>query len=179
MSERYIAFLRGINVGGHNVKMDRIRDLFTELGLTNVRSYIASGNLFFDTDRKDRNVLAKTLEERLLEVLGFQVPVFLRTITELDAILVQNPFKEIPLTENLRFSVVFTDTPLNENQDLPIWSSKEDMELIAVNPFEAFIIWHIINGRPPSGQFPKELLPARNTSRFFHTLVKIRNAAVR
>ena len=179
MSERYIAFLRGINVGGHVVKMDRLREVFMEIGLTNVSSYIASGNLFFDTDRKDCDVLAKTIEERLLEVLGYEVPVFLRTINELDAILVQNPFKEIPLTEDIRFSVVFTDTPLNENQDLPMRSSKEDMELIMVYPFEAFVIWHIINGRPPSGLFPKDILPARNTSRFFHTLVKIRNAAVR
>lgn len=179
MSERYIAFLRGINVGGHVVKMGRIREVFMEIGLTNVSSYIASGNLFFDTDREDRDVLAKTIEERLLMVLGYEVPVFLRTINELDAILVQNPFKEISLTEDLRFSVVFTDIPLNENQDLPMRSSKEDMELITVNPFEAFVIWHIINGRPPSGLFPKDILPARNTSRFFHTLVKIRNAAVR
>lgn len=179
MSKRYIAFLRGINVGGHVVKMGRIREVFMEIGLTNVSSYIASGNLFFDTDREDRDILAKTIEERLLEVLGYEVPVFLRMINELDAILVQNPFKEIPLTEDLRFSVVFTDIPLNENQDLPMRSSKEDMELIKVNPFEAFVIWHIINGRPPSGFFPKDILPARNTSRFFHTLVKIRNAAVR
>ena len=178
MSERYIAFLRGINVGGHNVKMDRIRDLFTELGLTDVRSYIASGNVFFDTDRKDRDVLAKAIEERLKEALGFEVPVFLRTITEVEAILEQDPFKAIPLTEALRFCVVFTDTPLNEKVVLPITSSKKDMDLIAVNPYEAFVVWHIIHGRPPSGVFPKELLPARNTSRFFHTLHKIYRAAL-
>lgn len=178
MSERYIAFLRGINVGGHNVKMERIRDLFTEVGLTNVRSYIASGNLFFDTPSEDRTALAKTIEEHLKTALGYEVPIFLRTIAELEAILEQDPFKDIPLTEVLRFCVVFTDTPLNEKVGLPITSSKNDMELIAVNRYEAFVVWHILNGRPPSGVFPKELLPARNTSRFFHTLHKIYRAAL-
>ena len=179
MSERYIAFLRGINVGGHNVKMDRIRDLFTQLGLTNVRSYIASGNLFFDTTSEDRHTLAAAIEQHLTTALGYEVPVFLRTIAEVEAILDQDPFKAIPLTEALRFCVVFTDTPLNEKVVLPITTSKKDMELIGVNPYEAFVVWHIIHGRPPSGLFPKELLPARNTSRFFHTLVKIRNAAIK
>ena len=42
----YIALLRGINVGGHVVKMERVRELFAELGFTNVRTYIQSGNVF-------------------------------------------------------------------------------------------------------------------------------------
>ena len=41
---RYIAFLRAINVGGHTVKMDQLRALFEELGLSNVETFIASGN---------------------------------------------------------------------------------------------------------------------------------------
>ena len=44
----YIALLRGINVGGHTVKMERLRGLFGELGLERVRSYIQTGNVFFE-----------------------------------------------------------------------------------------------------------------------------------
>ena len=46
---RLVAFLRAINVGGHNVKMDRLRELFEALGLSNVETFIASGNVIFDS----------------------------------------------------------------------------------------------------------------------------------
>jgi len=177
MADRYIAFLRGINVGGHVVKMERLRHILAELGFTNVRSYINSGNIFFDTDEKDRQCLTEMIEQHLHEKLGYEMPVFLRTVAELEAVLVQDPFKNIELTEDRRFCVIFTDAPLNEKLGLPIHSSKNDMDLIAVNQYEAFVTWYIINGRPPSGRFPNGTLPTRNTSRFFHTLEKILKAA--
>lgn len=177
MADRYIAFLRGINVGGHRVKMEQLRTVFTELGLTNVRSYINSGNLFFDTNEKDRQGLTERIERHLHGTLGYEVPVFLRTVAELKAILAQNPFKEIKQTEEQRYCVIFTAVPLNKGLLLPIHSTTNDMDLIAVNKYEAFVVWHLVNGRPPSGTFPANTLPARSTSRFFHTLEKVLRAA--
>ena len=177
MTDRYIAFLRGINVGGRVVKMERLRQLFAELGFANVRSYINSGNIFFDTSEKDRQLLTGMIEPHLYSALGYEVPVFLRTVDEVQAILAQNPFKDIEKTEDRRFCVIFTDELLNDKLDLPIHSSKNDMDLVAVNRYEAFVTWYIINGRPPSGRFPEDMLPARNTTRFFHTLKKILQAA--
>lgn len=177
MSDRYIAFLRGINVGGHRVRMDWLRQLFEELGFANVGSYISSGNIFFDTGEKDRPLLAGKIESHLNRSLDFDVPVILRTVDEVQAILDQDPFKESEKTDDNRFCVMFTDDPLNDKLDLPIHSSKNDMDIVAVNRYEAFVIWHIINGRPPSGKFPDGLIPARNTTRFFHTLKKILLAA--
>ena len=49
---RYVAFLRAINVGGHIVKMDQLRKLFTQLGLTDVETFIASGNVLFTSPSK-------------------------------------------------------------------------------------------------------------------------------
>ncbi len=50
---RYVAFLRAINLPGRNVKMDRLRSTFVSLGLDNVDTFIASGNVIFDSDRED------------------------------------------------------------------------------------------------------------------------------
>ena len=177
MADQYIALLRGINVGGHTVKMDQLRRLFTEAGLSNVRSYINSGNLFFDTEETDLRLLSQRIERHLADALGFEVPVFLRTAAELETILAKDPFKNIERSEDKRFCVVFTEEPLNEKLDLPIHSSRKDMDLIAVNRYEAFIVWYIVDGRPPSGTFPTDILPIRITSRFFHTLAKIFQAA--
>ena len=177
MTHRYIALLRGINVGGRVIKMEQLRKLFTELGFSNVRSYINSGNIFFDTDDSDRKKLSYAIEQNLHKALGYEVPVFLRTIDELESILSQDPFKNIVLSADKRFCVVFTSDPIDSNLTLPIHSSKNDMDLIAINPQEAFVVWHIINGRPPSGRFPNNTLPAVTTTRFYHTLVKILAAA--
>jgi len=50
---RYVAFLRAINVGGHNVKMDALRALFESMKLASVETFIASGNVIFETNRRD------------------------------------------------------------------------------------------------------------------------------
>jgi uncharacterized protein (DUF1697 family) len=59
---RYVAFLRAINVGGHIVKMDYLRSLFEELGFTNVETFIASGNVVFDSSYKNPASLEKKIE---------------------------------------------------------------------------------------------------------------------
>jgi uncharacterized protein (DUF1697 family) len=78
---RYIAFLRAINVGGHTVKMDRLRGLFEEMGLRNVETFIASGNVLFDSAAKPPSLESK-IERQLEAALGFPVATFLRTADE-------------------------------------------------------------------------------------------------
>ncbi len=80
---RYIALLRAINVGGHNVKMTRLRELFEELEFDHVSTYIASGNVIFDADGDERGVLENSIERHLADALGFEVATFLRTPDEL------------------------------------------------------------------------------------------------
>src|SRR3954469_1096146 len=76
---RYIAFLRGINVGGHRVKMDRLRDLFTALGFSNVATFIASGNVIFEAPATDVTELEERIEAQLERSLGYEVEIFVRT----------------------------------------------------------------------------------------------------
>ena len=59
---RYIALLGGINVGGHRVKMDTLRELFEALGFTNVATFIASGNIIFETSANDMQLLETQIE---------------------------------------------------------------------------------------------------------------------
>src|SRR5512146_2301016 len=69
---RYIALLRGVNVGGHMVKMERLRALFAELGLDGVRTYIQSGNVFFEAADGDRAELTRAIERHLRAALGLE-----------------------------------------------------------------------------------------------------------
>src|SRR3712207_818810 len=169
----YIAFLRGINVGGHIVKMERLRHLFTELGFANVRTYIQSGNVFFETGEDNRDVLAQKIERHLRQALGYDVPVFLRTVAELEHILALDPFKNIDITPDIRLCVMFLAEPVANDLALPLRSPKNDSEIVHMTALEAFVVWYLIKGRPPSSNFLDKTLGRRTTTRFFHTTAKI------
>jgi uncharacterized protein (DUF1697 family) len=83
---RYVALLRGINVGGHRVKMDRLRTLFQELGFGEVTTYIASGNVIFSAESSDEGALREAVELHLNDELGYEVATFIRTPDELAAV---------------------------------------------------------------------------------------------
>ena len=89
---RYIAFLRAINVGGHIVRMDRLRGLFEALRFRNVETFIASGNVIFETASADEAKLTARIEKHLEKALGYPVRTFLRTNEELQAMSTYQPF---------------------------------------------------------------------------------------
>ena len=91
---RYVAFLRAINVGGHTVKMDRLRKLFEKMGFDDVETFIASGNVIFRSKSKDTRALASKIEKRLAAALGYEVATFVRTDEEVAAIARRLPFDE-------------------------------------------------------------------------------------
>src|SRR5258708_35538765 len=93
---RHIAFLRGINVGGKKViKMEDLRRVFESLRFKNVRTFIASGNVIFDSPELDRKALSKKIERALFKAFSHRVPAVLLTAREVQEIVRRNPFKSI------------------------------------------------------------------------------------
>src|SRR4029079_5255160 len=90
--QRYFAFLRAINVGGHTVKMDQLRTLFAALGYANVATYIASGNVIFETPLTSREARERQIGRRLPDARGYEVITFIRTAEELATIADYAPF---------------------------------------------------------------------------------------
>jgi uncharacterized protein (DUF1697 family) len=91
---KYVAFLRAINVGGHTVKMDYLRSLFEGLGFSNVETFIASGNVIFDSTSKNTRALEKKIEAGLQNALGYAVATFIRSTSELADIALRQPFSD-------------------------------------------------------------------------------------
>jgi uncharacterized protein (DUF1697 family) len=114
---KYIAFLRAINVGGHNVKMTELKKLFESMSLSNVETFIASGNVIFESAARDTAQdtvkLKKKIEALLKEALGYEVFTFLRTPAEVAAIAKYKPFK----AKGEALNVAFIANPL---EDLPL-----------------------------------------------------------
>lgn len=95
----YIALLRGINVGGHNiVKMKDLRDLFQRMGLKNMKTYIQTGNIVFQSDEK-AELLQSQIERELNREFGFFVNVMLRTDSEWEEIINSSPYPADTLSE--------------------------------------------------------------------------------
>ena len=88
---RYFALLRGINVGGHRVKMDRLRELVESLGFEQVETFIASGNVIFSSASLDVHVMEERIARRLQEALGYEVPTLIRSQSELESIATFEP----------------------------------------------------------------------------------------
>ena len=189
--DTYIAFLREVNVGGRKAPMALVRELFAELGLRDVRSYIASGNVFFTLPESgsapgagpggaDRSGLTRAIEERLRTGLGFEVPVMLRTVAELEAALLESPFDQVEVTPEVRLSVVFPSAPLT-GLTLPLRSPKGDWEVLGTSrtSSELFVVMRLENGRlggNPIAGIEKNF-DVLATARFFHTTAKILAAA--
>ncbi len=104
---RYIAFLRAINVGGHTVKMDYLRQLFESLGFSNVETFIASGNVVFESASKSAQSIERKIEDRLREALGYEVTTFIRTGAELAAIANHKPFRQSDLDSAAALNIAF------------------------------------------------------------------------
>jgi len=89
----YIALLRGVNIGGNTLKMDRLKSLCADLGFDNVRTYVQSGNVLFNCESTALACL-KGLEEKLSGQTRLPVTVIIRKPADLKKVLRNNPFPD-------------------------------------------------------------------------------------
>ena len=113
---RYVAFLRAINVGGRNVKMEQLRRIFESVGLTNVETVIASGNVVFDSTSRSGRAIEKKLQAKLEAALGYTVTTYVRSMEELSAVAGHKPFCKTPNTATL-FIAFAAEEPSSERQE--------------------------------------------------------------
>lgn len=114
--EKKIAILRGINVGGkRRILMADLKILCEELGLKNVKTYIQSGNLIFDSD-KTNSMIEFELEKKIVEKFGFDVPVIVRDSEELQVSINKNPFVDFCDINQLHLTFL-KEKPTEENKE--------------------------------------------------------------
>jgi uncharacterized protein (DUF1697 family) len=90
---RYVAFLRGMNLGNRRVKNPELKAEFERLGFAEVATFRASGNVVLSAEGGPESTLQREIEIGLAEGLGYEVPVFLRSVAELTAIAARKPFQ--------------------------------------------------------------------------------------
>ena len=135
----FIALLRGINVGGNNLMaMPKLKNTFEQMGLSQVRTYINSGNIIFESDRQDLIQLVQDIEAGIAQDFGFPIRVLLRDFENIKKI-----YEKLPMTwvhnPQMKSNVLFLWDEVNRKSildELPITSVDE---VIFVN---GTILWH-------------------------------------
>lgn len=130
---RWIALLRGINVSGQKIiRMELLRAAAEAAGLQNVKSYIQSGNLVFDSNEKSAKVLADLLTNCIAQHFGFQVPVWVIQAAEIEACLGLDPFQEAAKYDSKRCFYGLLDQIPNQNAVAALCAAIELPEEVVV-----------------------------------------------
>ncbi|MGD9501565.1 MAG: DUF1697 domain-containing protein [Methyloceanibacter sp.] len=165
---RYVALLRAVNVGGTGkLPMAELKKMCGEAGFSRVQTYIASGNVVFDSTAKPPRVKAE-LESRLRAYLGKPMGVVVRTATEMAAVLKANPF---PYAESKHTYAIFLDA--RPPRDALEHAVGQADERIAIGKREIFVQYASGMGRS------KLRIPAAKdgTARNMNTVAKLAEMA--
>ena len=170
----YIAFLRAINVGGRTVKMDHLRGIFESMRFSNVETFIASGNIIFETNSKDAGKLEKTIKKKLKEELSFEVTTFIRSASELAGIANYKPFPKSQIDSATALNVAFLSAPFDAKSKKLVMGLKTDIDDLHVHRREVY--WLCLKKQSES-KFSNNLLEktlgVKSTMRGLNTIRKM------
>ncbi|MFC2139270.1 DUF1697 domain-containing protein [Bacteroidota bacterium] len=169
----YIAFLRGINVGGKKIiKMDDLTEAFNSLGFANVKTYIQTGNITFSAKTDDILLLTKKIEKKLSQKAGSEIAVMIRTLAEIENFVKLDPFKKS--AEETKKYITFLHTSPAKHPELPLVSGKKDIEVFRVINNDVFSLGFPYKDRFgfPNNFIEKEFGTAA-TTRNWNTILKI------
>jgi len=168
---KYVALLRGINVGGNNmIKMETLRATFAALGFKNVKSYINSGNLVFDAGKADEKKLAKKIHDAIKKEFGFDISVMVRPSSVLVDLVKNNPF-DGQFDNDKNMHVFFLDDELAKEKKELLFAQGKDSEMFAVvGPHVLCLLRiHILDSAVGKGFIDKKLKIA-STARNWRTV---------
>ncbi len=170
---RYVAFLRGINVGGRKVKKEKLQEIFSLMGFRNVVTYKQSGNVIFEADAGDVDDIKNNIESKLQAELGYNVPVFIRTITQLKETIEKASLKDQD-KDGTSFLVTFlSNAPEKFPLPLPATIPKSTAQVISASDREVFSLTHGGGEGALPNPFVESKLKVKATTRNVNTIGEI------
>ena len=126
---RYVALLRGINVGGKNlIRMPALQACFEEQGFDDVTTYIQSGNVVFDAGRTSAAALTERVERMLSTTFGYEASVAIRSGSQMRAIVEDAPDGFGAEPDRFRYDVIFLMPPLTSRAVMPLVPIREGVD---------------------------------------------------
>jgi uncharacterized protein (DUF1697 family) len=116
MPAKYVALFRGVNLAGSNkLPMKELAVIFTESGCSDVQTYIQSGNVVFNAPAKIAAQAPVAVSRKIRDRFGFEVPIVMRNVEEIGAVLLANPFLAQGAAENTLHVSFLADLPTPSN----------------------------------------------------------------
>ena len=175
----YIAFLRGINVGGRRVvKMEPLRAIMESLRFQNVKTYIQSGNVLFEAEEHQPDLLRLSIESKLEQELGFSVPTIVRTRADLEQVVIENPFPVTTELEQATLYITFLERAPEEQALAKLNSYRNDADEFRVAGCEVYL--RCVTGYGTtvfSNNFFESMLEVPATTRNWKTVNKMLSLA--
>jgi uncharacterized protein (DUF1697 family) len=168
----YIALLRGINVGGHNlIKMQDLRNLLTSSGLENVQTYIQSGNIIFQSEKNAEEVQT-IIADGIKNKYGFSISVMVRTVTEWEEIMKNCPYSTDTLPDGECVHLIFLSKEISNEEGNRLRENQNETEecFIAGKEIYLHLRKSILDSRI-SNQLQKFSVPV--TARNWKTISKL------
>lgn len=149
---KYVALLRGINVGGnHTVPMKKLKEFFESLDCTNVVTYINSGNVIFESAQSLKSLYAE-LEEGLKKEFGFAIPLLIKTKSEMQKIAAAIP-KTWLNDEEQRTDVAYLFKPVDSKATVALLPIKK--EYVTIKYVKGAILWNVKRSNVMKSQLAK------------------------
>jgi uncharacterized protein (DUF1697 family) len=131
MPVKYLALLRGINVGGNNViKMNDLKKTFEEMGFSGVQTYIQSGNVIFCGGENNKAKLSRKIEQTLSKKYGYNARIALLTFAELQQIIAEIPAGYGEQPDEFRYDVWFPREPVTPNDVMCVVKIREGVDWV-------------------------------------------------
>jgi len=175
----YVAFLRGINVGGNKpIRMTDLQKAFESLRFTNVKTVLASGNVLFDAPPAKPAALTAPIEKELKQAFGTEIPVLVRTLKDLQRLVAANPFQGVAVTPQTRLYVTFLCEKPKGTLKIPYTSPDKTFRILRVTTSE---VCSVVTLSPEHGTldlmgFLEKQFGKRITTRNWNTLIRLLKA---
>lgn len=172
---KYVALLRGINVSGQKlIKMEVLRQVFADMKLKNVTTYIQSGNVLFESADTDEAALQTKIEKALLKSFGYEVPVFLRTAKEMAAIVKNNIFEPGASGKTEMLYICFLHNAPDAGQKKKLLAIANEAETYDVKKREIYcLVDKGVAKVPFSNAYIEKLIKMPATTRNWNTVNKL------
>jgi uncharacterized protein (DUF1697 family) len=171
---RYIAFLRAINVGGHTVKMETLRQHFESFGFSEVETFIASGNVLFGSTNPHPATLESIIASGLQKKFGYEVATFIRTPAELSQIAAHQAFPRSEVIKAAAFNIAFLTGPLEDSAKQRLMALATDIDSFAAHDRQVYWLCRRLQSQSTfSNAVLEKTLGVKSTLRGIKTIRKL------
>lgn len=143
----HVAFVRAVMIGREGLHRQVLLEIFGRAGGHDARSYISTGNVSFTAPERDVPALVEVVEAGVAEVVGRPTPVYVRRLDELEALIAADPFAESPIARPAERTVAFFRSGVPASIEVPSWSDRGDIAVVATGPREVFCVNQEVDGR--------------------------------